>query len=173
MVRRRLQSRRSAAPTSAPSAAHAPIEVNAALPITKNPTADAAIVPVIDRAQPVPRRDDGQGDDRGDEQRAPERHDLTDDGERERHVGQDDGLGELARRQSPMADARRSRRSHPDRFAYAGCSSRRAAPGLRNWPDTRTIRSESRRTAMDQRGGPTISLTSGCGGCPWSRPSRR
>ncbi len=129
VVRRRLQPRRSAAPTSAPSAAHAPIEVNAALPITRNPTADAAIVPVTTARSRWPRRDHCERDDGGREQRAAERHDLADDREGERDVGEHDGLGELARAEPPVGNRGGARRSHPDRFAYAGGRARREAPG--------------------------------------------
>ena len=45
IVRRRPQPRRSAAPTSAPNAAHPLIVVSAAVPITRNPTMPAAIAP--------------------------------------------------------------------------------------------------------------------------------
>ncbi len=83
IVRIRPQLRRSAAPTSAPNAAHAAIDVNAALPMTRNPTADAAIAPVTTAAQPVPRRDDRERNDGCGEQNAAEREHLTDDRQRQ------------------------------------------------------------------------------------------
>ena len=78
------------------------------------------------RAQAVPRRDDRERDDRGDEQRAAERHDLTDDGQRERDVGQDDGLGELAR-----AESARGHVVDRGRFIPTGSRTRSTLPARR------------------------------------------
>ncbi len=148
IVRPRPQPRRSPAPTSAPIAAHTPIEVNAALPITRNPTAEAAIAPVITAAEPVAGGDHGERDHRGREQCAAERHDLADDGQRERDVGEHHRFRELRRTERPPGNGGRARASHHDRFAYAEHRSRLGFPGRS--PETLS----TRRYATVQPEGP-------------------
>ena len=69
--------------------------------MTRNPTTAAAIAPAITARSRWREPTTASGHDGGDQQRAAERHDLPDDRQRERQVGQHDRFGDLGRLKRP------------------------------------------------------------------------